>query len=63
MDSRNEIVRHSHYWPDGTFNVFQHQHKGGDIPHGHHGAKYGLPELPKINKADLEIKSDGFFDN
>ena len=56
-----EQILHYHYWDDGFY--FPHSHKGGDKPHGHHGAKYGLPELPKINKADLQIKSDGFFDN
>ncbi len=30
---------HFHYWEDGTY--YSHSHKGGDIPHGHHGSKYG----------------------
>jgi hypothetical protein len=32
------IVEHSHIWEDGT--KFTHTHKRGDIPHGHHGARY-----------------------
>ena len=32
---------HSHHWEDGTF--YSHSHVGGTIPHGHHGARYGMP--------------------
>jgi hypothetical protein len=38
---RPEDVPHSHYWNEGG--TFEHSHKSGGVPHGHNGAKYGLP--------------------
>jgi Zn-finger nucleic acid-binding protein len=32
---------HWHHWDDGSY--YSHSHKSGDIPHGHHGSRYGLP--------------------
>lgn len=55
-----ESAPHFHNWEDGTY--YSHSHKGGNVPHGHHGCRYGMPELPKITKQDLEIKRNGVFD-
>lgn len=56
-----ESAPHFHNWEDGTY--YSHSHKGGNVPHGHHGCRYGMPKLPKITKQDLEIKRDGVFDD
>ena len=56
-----ESAPHSHNWEDGTY--YSHSHKGGNVPHGHHGCRYGMPELPKLTKDSLEIKKDGVFDD
>ncbi|MFA5036981.1 MAG: hypothetical protein WC479_07380 [Candidatus Izemoplasmatales bacterium] len=62
-DSRvsTESAPHFHNWEDGTY--YSHSHKGGNVPHGHHGCRYGMPELPKLTKDSLEIKRDGVFDD
>lgn len=31
---------HFHHWDSGAF--YSHSHKGGIIPHGHHGSRYGF---------------------
>jgi hypothetical protein len=41
---------HQHQWDDGT--AFVHAHKRGEIPHGHHGARY-ISMDPRANVADL----------
>lgn len=56
-----ESAPHFHNWEDGTY--YSHSHKNGNVPHGHHGCRYGMPELPKITRDKLEIKKDGVFDD
>jgi hypothetical protein len=58
---KTESAPHFHNWEDGTY--YSHSHKGGNVPHGHHGCRYGMPELPKLTKDSLEIKKDGVFDD
>lgn len=38
---------HYHRWDDNTY--FSHDHSGGNIPHGHHGARYGLTRHQVLN--------------
>lgn len=38
-----ESSPHYHHWEDGTF--YNHSHRGGVIPHGHHGSRYGMRDL------------------
>lgn len=38
---RTNSYPHNHYWEDGS--SYSHSHVRGNIPHGHHGSKYGLP--------------------
>jgi hypothetical protein len=54
-------VEHSHTWENDK--SYTHSHPKGEIPHGHHGSRYGEAILPKIIKGDLEIKKDGVFDD
>jgi hypothetical protein len=33
---------HFHHWDDGAY--YSHSHAGGNLRHGHHGSRYGMPE-------------------
>lgn len=41
-----ETFKHTHAWmEEEPVRLFTHEHKRGDIPHGHHGAKYWKQEI------------------
>lgn len=33
-------IEHTHAWMETPVRLFVHSHKRGNVPHGHHGARY-----------------------